>query len=163
MDISEYGCKVFSTYFREYIDNTSEMLADNITSIIIEKVDYASAVSALYDKCDARIFIDLSTGRLAGTWANETLESKPGSEVISIFDDSFSCDYLLDICAKLLSFNVSFDYQKPLSMFEFIKSSEKTVPDQKITEQLSIKQRTEQSNIEQKNNNIKIVEEMNKL
>ena len=162
MDISEYGCKVFSTYFREYIDNTSEMLADNITSIIIEKVDYASAVSALYDKCDARIFIDLSTGRLAGTWANETLESKPGSEVISIFDDSFSCDYLLDICAKLLSFNVSFDYQKLLSMFEFIKSSEKTVPDQKITEQLSIKQRTEQSNIEQKNNNIKIVEEMNK-
>lgn len=110
---------VFSTFYRKPLDDSCAMLADDIASVMTEQVNYVDAMHTLYQHHDARIFIDLSTGQLCGAWAKECLRQQSGFEVVSVFAENDAGDALLDLCAKLLSYQVAFDYATFLSRFRF--------------------------------------------
>lgn len=119
MDTDNLPYKLFSTYLKKPMDSTIEMFADNFASIITRPVQYTEAVKALYEQ-DARVFIDLSTTQLCGNWAKETLSQCPDVEVISIYEDKKTADYLLDLCAAMLAGNVTFDVKTMMSKLTFV-------------------------------------------
>ncbi|MBQ9747513.1 MAG: hypothetical protein IJV98_01900, partial [Clostridia bacterium] len=110
--------KMFSTHFLKPMDDTSAMMADNTAALLTETVDYAAAVKALYAQ-GARVFIDLSTTQMCGTWASATLKNRKDAVVASLYSLSEASDMLLNLCAVLLSTNVSFAYEKLLSKLTF--------------------------------------------
>lgn len=122
LDVDELPYKLFSTYLKKDMDSSTEMFADNFASIITRPVDYTEAVRALYDQ-DARVFIDLSTTQLCGNWAKNTLSQYPDTEVISIYEEKDTSDYLLDLCASLLAGNVAFDFEKMYSKLSFVNDT----------------------------------------
>lgn len=119
LDVDHLPHKLFSTYLKKNMDSTSEMFAENFAAIITKTVDYTEAVKALYAQ-DARVFIDLSTTQLCGGWAKTTLSQKPDAEVISIYEEKDTADYLLDLCAVMLAGNAAFDFEKMYSRLSFV-------------------------------------------
>ncbi len=109
---------MFSTHFLKPMDNTPEMLADNVAALLTQTVDYAAAVEALYDQ-GARVFIDLSTTQMCGTWASETLKDRKDAVVASLYSGLEASENLLNLCASLLASNVSFAFDKLLSKLSF--------------------------------------------
>lgn len=112
------GYKMFSTHFRCPMDSTPEMMADNTAALLTETVDYSAAVKALYAD-GARVFIDLSTTQMCGTWASTTLKNCKDAVVASLYTATDASDMLLNLCTVLLAGNVSFAYDKLLSKLSF--------------------------------------------
>ena len=112
------GYKMFSTHFLRPMDSTPEMMADNTAALLTETVDYSAAVKALYAD-GARVFIDLSTTQMCGTWAAATLKNRKDAAVVSLYSAAEASDMLLNLCAVLLASNVSFEYGKLLSKLSF--------------------------------------------
>ena len=109
---------MFSTHFLRPMDTTPRMMADNTAALLTETVDYAAAVKALYER-GGRVFIDLSTTQMCGTWASSTLKSCSDALVLSPYSAAEASDMLLNLCAVLLASNVFFDYGKLLSKLSF--------------------------------------------
>ncbi len=122
LDVDNLPYKLFSTYLKKSMDSSTEMFAENFAAIITRCVNYTEAVRALYDQ-DARVFIDLSTTQLCGNWAKNTLSEHPDAEVISIYEEKDTADYLLDLCAGLLAGNVAFDFEKMYSKLSFVNDA----------------------------------------
>ncbi len=110
--------KMFSTHFLKPMDDTPEMMAENTAALLTKTVDYATAVKALYNE-GGRVFIDLSTTQMCGTWAAATLKNKKDAVVASLYSAAEAPDMLLNLCAVLLASNVSFEYKKLLSKLSF--------------------------------------------
>ena len=110
--------KMFSTYFLKPLDNTPEMMAANIAALLTKTVDYAAATKALYAD-GSRVFIDLSTTQMCGTWASATLKSHKDAVVASLYSAADPSDMLLNLCTALLASNVSFAHEKMLSKLSF--------------------------------------------
>lgn len=109
---------LFSSQFLKPMDNTVEMMAENTTRLVTQTVNYTAAVNALYDH-GGRVFIDLSTNQMCGTWAGNTLKNRKDAAVVSLYSASEASEMLLNLCAALLSSNVSFDQQMLLSRLCF--------------------------------------------
>ena len=124
LDVDSLPFKLFSTFYRKYMDSTPEMLADNITDLIIDEVDYASAVQTLYAE-GGRVFIDLSTMQVCGGWATATLKQKKDASVLSIYSGDDAVEDLLNFAAVMLTGNVRFDHQKLLAKLSFPKDQVK--------------------------------------
>jgi len=118
---------LFSTQFRKPMDESPEMLAENTAALLTRTVDYASAVEALYAR-DGRVFIDLSTTQMCGTWAGATLKEKKDAQVASLYSASEASETLLNLCAALLASNVRFDASALLSRLSFRKDAPETIP-----------------------------------
>ena len=118
VQLKKSDCTLFSTHFLKSMDWTPEMLAENITALLTQTVDYAAAAEALYDQ-GGRVFIDLSTTQMCGTWASATLKNRPDALVVSLYSASEASDMLLNLCAALLASNVPFEQQKLLSKLAF--------------------------------------------
>jgi len=116
MKLPEY--KMFSTHFLKPMDSTPEMMAENTAALLTKTVDYATAVKALYSQ-GGRVFIDLSTTQMCGTWAAATLKSRKDAVVASLYSAAEPSDMLLNLGAVLLASNVSFEYGKLLSKLSF--------------------------------------------
>ena len=116
MKLPEY--KMFSTHFLKPMDDTPEMMADNTAALLTKTVDYARAVKSLYEQ-GGRVFIDLSTTQMCGTWASSTLKNRKDAVVASIYSAAEPSDMLLNLCAVLLASNVPFAYEKLLSKLSF--------------------------------------------
>ena len=116
--LGQLDCTMFSTHFLKPMDHTPEMLAENITALLTQTVDYAAAAEALYDQ-GSRVFIDLSTTQMCGTWASATLKNRPDALVVSLYSASEASDMLLNLCAALIASNVPFEQQKLLSKLAF--------------------------------------------
>ena len=111
-------CTMFSTQFRAPLDNTPEMVAENTAALLTQTVDYAAAVEELYAQ-EGRVFIDLSTTQMCGTWASATLKTKKDAQVASLYSGFEASETLLNLCAVLLASNVRFEAQKLLSRLSF--------------------------------------------
>ncbi len=120
LDIDEKSYKLFSTYLKKDMDSTSEMFGENFAGIITRPVNYTEALKTLYDK-GARVFIDLSTTQLCGNWAKVTFEKYKDVEIIPIYEDRNTADYLVKLCTMLLAGNVSFDFEKMYSKLTFVE------------------------------------------
>jgi len=118
LDTDSLPYKLFSTYMKREMDSTCEMLAENIAAIVARPVNYTEAIKTLYEN-EARVFIDLSTSQLCGTWAKNTLTEHNDIEVVSIYEDKDLSDYLLDLCAVMMAGNTAFDFEKILSGLTF--------------------------------------------
>ena len=118
VQLGQLDCTMFSTHFLRPMDHTPEMMAQNITALLTQTVDYAAAAEALYDQ-GSRVFIDLSTTQMCGTWASATLKNRPDALVVSLYSASEASDMLLNLCAALLASNVPFEQQKLLSKLAF--------------------------------------------
>ena len=116
--LGKLDCTMFSTHFLKPMDQTPEMLAENITALLTQTVDYAAAAQALYEQ-GSRVFIDLSTTQMCGTWASATLKNCPDALVVSLYSAAEPSDMLLNLCAALLASNVPFEHQKLLSKLAF--------------------------------------------
>ena len=110
--------KTFSTYFLKPLDNTPEMMAENMAALLTKTVDYATAIKALYAD-GGRVFIDLSTTQMCSTWASVTLKGHKDAVVTSLYSAAAPSDMLLNLCATLLASNASFAYEKMLSKLSF--------------------------------------------
>lgn len=119
LDVDELPYKLFSSYMKKNMDSSSKMFAENFASIITRPVNYTEAVKTLYDR-DARVFIDLSTTELCGNWAKNTLAEYKDAEVVSIYEDKATADYLIDLCAVMLAGNVEFNFEKIYSGLTFV-------------------------------------------
>ena len=119
LDVDELPYDLFSTYLKKNMDSSTEMFAENFASIITRSVNYTDAVKALYDQ-DARVFIDLSTTQLCGNWAKNTLSRYTDAEVVSIYEEKDTADYLIDLCTVMLAGNVAFDFEKMYSKLTFV-------------------------------------------
>ncbi|MBR7161566.1 MAG: hypothetical protein IKD07_04045, partial [Clostridia bacterium] len=102
--------KMFSSHFLKPMDSTPEMMADNTAALLTQTVDYAAAVKALYAQ-GGRVFIDLSTTQMCGTWASATLKKHGDAVVASLYAATEASDTLLNLCTVLLASNVSFAYE----------------------------------------------------
>lgn len=118
--LEQLNYTMFSTHFLKPLDNTPEMMAENTAALLTKTVDYAAAVKELY-KRGGRVFIDLSTTQMCGTWASATLKECKDAMVISPYAATEVSQMLLNLCAVLLASNVSFEYQKLLSKLSFSK------------------------------------------
>lgn len=118
---------LFSTQFRKPMDESPEMLAENTAALLTRTVDYASAVEELYAR-DGRVFIDLSTTQMCGTWAGATLKEKKDAQVASLYSGSEASETLLSLCATLLASNVRFDASALLSRLSFRKDAPEAIP-----------------------------------
>lgn len=118
---------LFSTHFRKPMDESPEMLAENTAALLTRTVDYASAVEELYAR-DGRVFIDLSTTQMCGTWAGATLKEKKDAQVASLYSGSEASETLLNLCAALLASNVRFDASALLSRLSFRKDASEAIP-----------------------------------
>jgi len=118
---------LFSTQFRKPMDESPEMLAENTAALLTRTVDYASAVEELYAR-DGRVFIDLSTTQMCGTWAGATLKEKKDAQVASLYSDTEASETLLNLCAALLASNVRFDASALLSRLSFRKDAPEAIP-----------------------------------
>ena len=119
LDVDRLPYRLFSTCLKKTMDSSSEMFAENFASIVTRSVNYTEAVKLLYAQ-GARVFIDLSTTQLCGSWAEETLSGCPDVEVISIYEEKDTADYLMDLCAVLLAGNTAFDFEKLYSRLTFV-------------------------------------------
>jgi 3-hydroxymyristoyl/3-hydroxydecanoyl-(acyl carrier protein) dehydratase len=143
LDVQKLPYQLFSTYGKKNLDNSCEMFAENLAAIITRTVNYTDAVKALYDQ-DARVFIDLSTTQLCGGWAKTTLSRYPDAEVVSIFEDKDTAEYLTDLCAVLLAWNTSFDFKKLYSRLTFTNDApvnNETTLQHYIADQLALNQK----------------------
>ena len=93
---------------------TPEMMAENTAALLTQTVDYAAAVKELYAQ-GGRVFIDLSTTQMCGTWASATLKNRKDAVVASLYSAVPAADMLLSLCAVLLASNVAFEYSALLS------------------------------------------------
>ena len=118
---------LFSTHFRKPMDESPEMLAENTAALLTRTVDYASAVEELYAR-DGRVFIDLSTTQMCGTWAGATLKERKDAQVVSLYSGTEASETLLNLCAALLASNVRFDASALLSRLSFRKDAPETIP-----------------------------------
>ena len=118
---------LFSTQFRKPMDESPEMLAENTAALLTRTVDYASAVEELYAR-DGRVFIDLSTTQMCGTWAGATLKEKKDAQVASLYSASEASETLLNLCTALLASNVRFDASALLSRLSFRKDASEVIP-----------------------------------
>lgn len=109
---------IFSSQFLKPMDNTVEMMAENTTRLVTQTVDFAAAVQELYN-LGGRIFIDLSTNQMCGTWAGNTLKPRPDAQVATLYGAADPADLLLNLCAALLAGNVPFRHEKLLSKLSF--------------------------------------------
>ncbi len=135
LDVDGLPHHLFSSYLKKNMDSTSEMFAENFAAIITRPVDYTEAVKTLYAR-DARVFIDLSTTQLCGGWAKTTLSQHPDAEVISIYEEKDTADYLLDLCAVMLAGNAAFDFEKMYSRLSFVcDAPAEETPEQTVTVQ----------------------------
>ena len=116
--------KMFSSHFLKPMDSTPEMMADNTAALLTQTVDYAAAVKALYAQ-GGRVFIDLSTTQMCGTWASATLKKHGDAVVASLYAATEASDTLLNLCTVLLASNVSFAYEKLLSKLSFREDASK--------------------------------------
>ena len=116
--LEKLDCTMFSTHFLKPMDQTPQMLAENTAALLTQTVDYAAAVEALYNQ-GSRVFIDLSTTQMCGTWASATLKNRPDALVVSLYSAVEASDMLLNLCAALLASNVPFEQQKLLSKLVF--------------------------------------------
>ena len=121
---------MFSTQFLKPLDNTVEMMAENTTRLVTQTVDYAAAVDELYNR-GSRVFIDLSTNQMCGTWASTTLKNYQDAVVASLYAASEASEMLLNLCSALLASNVPFEQQKLLSRLSF--------PEDRVPEKTPIK------------------------
>ena len=118
---------LFSTQFCKPMDESPEMLAENTAALLTRTVDYASAVEELYAR-DGRVFIDLSTTQMCGTWAGATLKEKKDAQVASLYSGNEASETLLNLCATLLASNVRFDASALLSRLSFRKDAPEAIP-----------------------------------
>ena len=109
---------LFSTHFRRPMDGSPEMLAENTAALLTRTVDYAAAVETMYEN-GGRVFIDLSTTQMCGTWAGATLKGKADAVVASLYSGGEPEQILLDLCAGLLAANVPFESEKLLQKLSF--------------------------------------------
>ena len=116
---------LFSTQFCRPMDESPEMLAENTAALLTQTVDYAAAVESLYEN-GGRVFIDLSTTQMCGTWASATLKEKPDAVVASLYSGFEASDNLLNLCAALLVSNVPFDSRKLLEKLSFCQDQQIT-------------------------------------
>ena len=122
---------MFSTHFLKPLDTTPEMMAENTSALLTKTVDYAAAVQALYDN-GGRVFIDLSTTQMCGTWASATLKERQDAVVVSLYSSLEASDNLLNLCAALLASNVPFESHKLLSKLSFHSDApQKKIPEKK--------------------------------
>ncbi len=122
---------MFSTHFLKPMDDTPEMLADNVAALLTQTVDYAAAVNALYEN-GGRVFIDLSTTQMCGTWASATLKNRRDATVTSLYSGLEASENLLNLCASLLASNVPFAFEKLLSKLSFRSDAPtKNIPEKK--------------------------------
>ncbi len=122
LNLEHRDYKIMSSHFKKYMDETCEMFAENFAAIITKPVDYTQTVETLY-KEGARVFIDISTTQLCGNWAKVTLEGKPDAQVVSVYEDRDTADYLVNLCAAMLAGNVAFDFEKMYSRIKFVKDT----------------------------------------
>lgn len=120
MRLGETDYTIFCTHFLKPMDHTPEMMAENTAKLLTRTVDYEAAVNALYAR-GSRVFIDLSTTQMCGTWAGATLKNRKDAVVVSPYSAAEASDMLLNLCAVLLTSNVSFAYSKLLSKLSFHK------------------------------------------
>ena len=120
LNLKDSDFKIMSSYFGKYMDETCEMFAENFAAVITKPVDYTKTVEKLYEE-GARIFIDISTTQLCGSWAKVTLEGKKDAQVISVYEEKETAEYLINLCAAMLAGNVAFDFDKIYSRIKFIK------------------------------------------
>ena len=118
---------LFSTQFCKPMDESPEMLAENTAALLTRTVDYASAVEELYAR-NGRVFIDLSTTQMCGTWAGATLKAHKDAQVASLYSGSEASETLLNLCAVLLASNVRFDASALLSRLSFRKDAPEAIP-----------------------------------
>jgi len=118
---------LFSTQFRKPMDESPEMLADNTAALLTQTVDYAAAVESLYEN-GGRVFIDLSTTQMCGTWAGATLKENKDAQVASLYSASEASETLLSLCAVLLASNVRFDASALLSRLSFRQDASEAIP-----------------------------------
>ena len=109
---------LFSSQFLKPMDNTVEMMAENTTRLVTGTVDFSAAVEELYAR-GGRVFIDLSTNQMCGTWASATLKERQDAVVAALYSVQEASEMLLNLCAALLSSNVPFEYEKLLSRLSF--------------------------------------------
>lgn len=122
---------MFSTHFLKPLDTTPEMMAENTTALLTQTVDYEAAVNKLYEN-GAKVFIDLSTTQMCGTWAAATLRQKKDASVVSLYSGLETSECLLNLCAVLLASNVRFDYERLLAKMKFPNDTpKKTIPAKK--------------------------------
>lgn len=121
-DVDDLPFKLFSTHYLRYMTSEPQMLADNMTELIIGEVDYSKAVQALYQE-GGRVFIDLSTMQLCGGWARNTLKNHPDAGVMSIYSGNDGATDLLNFAVTMLAGNVTFDFSKILSKLSFPKEA----------------------------------------
>lgn len=148
LDVDAMPYQLFSTYLKKTMDSSSEMFAENFASIITRTVNYTEAVKTLYHR-DARVFIDLSTTQLCGNWAKTTLSQYTDAEVVSIYEDKATADYLIELCAVLLAWNIHFDFDKLYSRLTFVSDARaqeapaapKTILRQYIANQMALNER----------------------
>ena len=160
LDVDGLPYGLFSTWFTRNMDNSSEMLAENFASIITRPVNYTKAVQALYEQ-DARVFIDLSTTQLCGNWAKNTLSEYSDAEVVSIYEDKDTADYLLDLCAVMLSGNVAFDFEKVYSRLTFVNDAPvEKAPAAVITKPAPAEKKTKEPAIAVPKQEVKAVEQV---
>ena len=122
LNLKNRDYKIMSSYFKQYMDETCEMFAENFAAIITKSVDYTQTVEKLYEE-GARVFIDISTTQLCGNWAKVTLEGKPDAQVVSVYEDRDTAEYLTNLCVAMLAGNVTFDFEKMYSKIKFVKDS----------------------------------------
>lgn len=143
LDLDGVPYRLFSTYLKKNMDSSSELFAENFASIITKTVNYTEAVEALYHQ-DGRVFIDLSTTQLCGNWAKTTLSDYADAEVVSIYEDKDTADYLMELCAVLLAWNVPFDFDKLYAKLSFVQDQprqEDPMLRQYIANQLGLNER----------------------
>ena len=133
---------LFSTQFCKPMDESPEMLAENTAALLTRTVDYASAVEELYAR-DGRVFIDLSTTQMCGTWASATLKDKQDAMVVSLYSGLEAADNLINLCAALLATNVPFEFRKLLSKLSFRSD----VPQKEISEEKDVTPMAEKTRI----------------
>ena len=114
------ACKnrLFSTASAEPYQPDAEWFAENMAKILTEPVNYPAALEKLYS-LGTRIFIDISTNQVCSSWIKSTLKDKNDAETISIFSKKEDNSELFAFVARLISYHVSFDYQKFLTMFGY--------------------------------------------
>ncbi|URZ08446.1 hotdog family protein [Clostridium felsineum] len=117
---NEIPYDIYSTYLKRPLDDSVEMYAENIGYILSKTVDFAGVISKIYDD-GGRLFFDLSSGNLCGSWAKECLKDKMDVQIFSLFDKENSTDNFLRIFAKLIAYHADIDIDKFVNCFEFIE------------------------------------------
>lgn len=85
---------------------------------LTRQVNYCEVIKKSYAD-GGRVFIDISTSHICSTWAENTLGNAK-KLIVPIFADKYAIeDHFLRILAKLVAYQVPFDYEHYLAMFDF--------------------------------------------